>query len=194
MDDTPLTSTEIPSVAPASLRRRFLKGAGLSLPAVVTLHSGAARAAVSLGCGGNGNVSQTGYAILTVADHADDRLRAAVELYRLVQVKSGGNAANVPTDWEVNSSDPGSYFLGNGVWRKLDGSEVSGNELQALVALAATAPTSTTIRTGTTQYAIVHVNTSNGSVAAVGSPDPVANAIVTSWTGACLTSLYGVSL
>jgi len=191
MDETQITEPTSPPQA--TLRRRFLKGTGLALPAVVTLHSGAARAAVSLGCGGNGNVSQTGYAILTAQDHADDRLRAAVELYRMVQVKSGGNAANVPADWEVNTSDPGSYFLGNSVWRKLDGSEVNGNELQALVALAATAPTSTTIRTGTTQYAIVHVNTSNGSVAAVGSPDPVANAIVTSWTGACMASLYGVS-
>lgn len=176
-----------------NLRRRFLRGTGLVLPAVVTLHSGGARAAVSLGCGGNGNVSQTGYAILTTQDHADDRLRAAVELYRKVQVKSGGNAANVPADWEVNTSDPGSYFQGNGVWRNLDGTEVTGNELQALVALAATPPTSTTIRTGTTRYAIVHVNTSSGSVAAIGSPDPVANAIVTSWTGACMASLYGVS-
>jgi len=191
MDET--QATEPTSLPHGTLRRRFLKGTGWALPAVVTLHSGAARAAVSLGCGGNGNVSQTGYAILTTQDHADDRLRAAVELYRKVQVKSGGNAANVPADWEVNTSDPGSYFLGNSVWRKLDGSEVTGNELQALVALAATAPTSTTIRTGTTRYAIVHVNTSNGSVAAIGSPDPVANAIVTSWTGACMASLYGVS-
>lgn len=191
MDETP--ATEANRLPEGTLRRRFLKGTGLALPAVVTLHSGAARAAVSLGCGGNGNVSQTGYAILTTQDHADDRLRAAVELYRKVQVKSGGNAANVPADWEVNTSDPGSYFQGNGVWRKLDGSEVTGNELQALVALAATAPTSTTIRTGTTRYAIVHVNTSNGSVAAIGSPDPIANAIVTSWTGACMASLYGVS-
>lgn len=191
MDDTPATAAN--RLPEGTLRRRFLKGTGLALPAVVTLHSGAARAAVSLGCGGNGNVSQTGYAILTTQDHADDRLRAAVELYRKVQVKSGGNAANVPADWEVNTSDPGSYFQGNGVWRNLDGSEVTGNELQALVALAATAPTSTTIRTGTTRYAIVHVNTSNGSVAAIGSPDPIANAIVTSWTGACMASLYGVS-
>lgn len=191
MDDTPATAAN--RLPEGTLRRRFLKGTGLALPAVVTLHSGAARAAVSLGCGGNGNVSQTGYAILTTQDHADDRLRAAVELYRKVQVKSGGNAASVPADWEVNTSDPGSYFQGNGVWRNLDGSEVTGNELQALVALAATAPTSTTIRTGTTRYAIVHVNTSNGSVAAIGSPDPIANAIVTSWTGACMASLYGVS-
>jgi len=178
--------------APLADRRRFLRGTSLALPAVVTLHSGTARAATSLGCGGQGNVAQNGFAVLTDSDHEDERLRAAVELYRLVQLKDGGTPANT-SDWEIVSGDPGSYFQGQdgdtSVWRRLDGTLVDGYELAALEALKNEA----SIMTGTTKYAIVQVSTADGTVTAIGSPDVQVGSIVTSFTGACMASLYGIS-
>jgi len=188
----PATEAAHQASPPLIERRRFLRGTSLALPAVVSLHSGTARAATSLGCGGEGNVAQDGFAVLTDIDHEDERLRAAVELYRLVQLKAGGTSTNT-ADWEIVAGDPGSYFLGQDggspVWRRLDGSLVDGDELAALEALKNEAA----IKTGTTKYAIVHVSTADGSVTAIGSPDVQLGSIVTSFTGACMASLYGVS-
>ena len=188
----PATEAAHQASPPLIERRRFLRGTSLALPAVVSLHSGTARAATSLGCGGEGNVAQDGFAVLTDIDHEDERLRAAVELYRLVQLKANGTSTNT-ADWEIVAGDPGSYFLGQDggspVWRRLDGSLVDGDELAALEALKNEAA----IKTGTTKYAIVHVSTADGSVTAIGSPDVQLGSIVTSFTGACMASLYGVS-
>lgn len=173
-------------------RRRFLRGTSLALPAVVTLHSGTARAATSIGCGGEGNVAQDGYDILTDVDHEDERLRAAVELYRLVQLKADGTSTNT-ADWEIVGGDTGAYFLGQDggtpAWRRLDGSLVEGDELAALEALKNEAA----IKTGTIKYAIVHVSTADGTVTAIGSAEAQLGSIVTSFTGACMASLYGVA-
>lgn len=191
-EQRPAAETAPQATAPLAERRRFLRGTSLALPAVVTLHSGTARAATSLGCGGEGNVAQDGYIVLTDLDHQDERLRASVELYRLVQLKSGGTSNN-PADWEIVTSDTGAYFLGEDggaqVWRRLDGSLVETDELAALQSLASDA----SIKTGTFKFAIVHVSTSDGTVTAVGAPDAQPGSIVTSFTGACMASLYGVS-
>jgi hypothetical protein len=181
-------------------RRRFLKGTTLALPAVVSLHSGTALAASSLGCGNfNGNTQS--YASVLVPSNnppSDNRLRVPVELYRLLSLKAG-KPANNPANWKVVVADTGAYFKGNNVWRKVaDGTAVTGNELAAVVAAAVTADNgnSNNMKTGTIKYAIVHVSTSSGAIVAVGSPvnTVVSGAIVTSWTGACLTSLYNVKL
>lgn len=191
-EHSPATEAAHQAPSPSAERRRFLRGTSLALPAVVSLHSGTARAATSIGCGGEGNVAQDGYDILTDVDHQDERLRAAVELYRLVQLKASGDSGN-PNDWEIVAGDPGSYFLGQDggtpVWRRLDGSLVEDDELAALEALKNEAA----IKTGTTKYAIVHVSTADGSVTAIGSAEAQLGSIVTSFTGACMASLYGVS-
>ena len=193
-------SVAAPTSPQGSTRRHFLKGTTLALPVVVTLHSGAALAATSLGCGDfNGNTQN--YASVLVPTNnppSDNRFRVPVELYKKLKLQS--DPSNVPSNWQVVTNDPGCYFKGNNVWRLVTtGAEVLGDELAAVVAAAFIADTggnSNNMKTGTINYAIAHVSTSSGAIVAVGSPvgSTLSNAIVTSWTGACLTSLYKIRL
>ena len=182
-----------------STRRHFLKGTTLALPAVVTLHSGTALAATSLGCGAfNGN-TQDYVKVLCDSNNPpeDNRFRVPVLLYRKL-TKSGGQ-------WGVaDKNGPGHYFNGKvgtiDNWRFVaDGTLVIEPEKDAVI-LAAIQDRSivdvASFNTKTTKYAIAHVATQGGAIVAVGTPvnTPVTSAIVTSWTGACLTSLYGARL
>ena len=187
-------SVTAPSSPQGSTRRHFLKGTTLALPAVVTLHSGTALAATSLGCGAfNGN-TQVYAKVLCDSNNPpeDNRFRVPVLLYRKL-TKSGGQ-------WGVaDKNGPGHYFNGKvgtiDNWRFVaDGTLVIGDELTAVINAANLDVKD--FKTTTTKYAIAHVATQGGAIVAVGTPvnTPVTSAIVTSWTGACLTSLYGARL
>ena len=191
-----------PTSPQGSTRRHFLKGTTLALPAVVTLHSGTALAATSLGCGAfNGN-TQVYAKVLCDSNNPpeDNRLRVPVVLYRkLVKTTIKGKVT-----WTVDENDSGLYFNGKvdatDNWRfVLDGTRVIGDELLAVIKAANLDPDIKKVsffKTTTTKYAIAHVATQGGAIVAVGTPvnTPVTSAIVTSWTGACLTSLYGARL
>ena len=186
-------SVTAPSSPQGSTRRHFLKGTTLALPAVVTLHSGTALAATSLGCGAfNGN-TQVYAKVLCESNNPpeDNRFRVPVLLYRkLTKIKG---------KWTVDKNDTGHYFNGKvgatDIWRFVaNGTLVGGDQLKAVIDAASLNVKD--FKTETIRYAIAHVATQGGAIVAVGTPiqTQVPNAIVTSWTGACLTSLYGAKL
>ncbi len=196
---------EMPTDATQQLntgRRNFIKSTSLALPAIVTLQSGTALAATSYGCGGNGNISQT-YAQVLVDGYppSDNRLRGKVTLCRALTYSKSKK------EWSVSTGNAGSYFLGKDstgdCWRYLDGKPVldgSKAEEKFLTAVKMAAMNDPRIKncasfkTTNVKYAIAHVSVSDGSVVAIGHPDPKnppMNAMCTSWTGACLASIYG---
>ena len=206
-------SVAAPSSPQGSTRRHFLKGTTLALPAVVTLHSGTALAATSLGCGGfNGNTQ--GYVkVLCDSNNPpeDNRFRVPVLLYRkLVKTTVTSRGKPNTVKWEVDKNNTGHYFKGKvgatDTWRfvvagplVVAGTPVTGDELDAVRKAAISHQDIINVQffaTTTKKYAIAHVATQSGAIVAVGTPttDKVMNAIVTSWTGACLTSLYGAKL
>lgn len=187
---------------PDASRRGFLKGTSLALPAVVSLHSGTALANTSLGCGGMGNLPQNYSKVCedSYSPPPDNRMRKPVKCYRKL-AKSG-------TTWSVVNTpagaEPAYYFEGvtpgqsGSCWRKVsDGTRITNTGELAALAKAKVGHNSignvAKFDCGVTKYAIVHVSTSNGQIVAVGEPcgTNVPGAIVTSWTGACMASLYG---
>ena len=214
-------SVAAPTSPQGSTRRHFLKGTTLALPAVVTLHSGTALAATSLGCGGMGNLPQTTKVLCDVNDSTGHKnyMREPVTLFRKITIGTTGN------NRKVTVKHPGaeSYFKGMGVWRHVGTSSGPAAgvpvdvalELEALNKLESnqvtvkngkpyvTLGTKTyevidfdQFKTSTTMLAVVHVSTSpqtGGLPVAVGAPlGSVHNAVVTSLTGACLASLYAL--
>jgi hypothetical protein len=188
--------------APNAARRGFLKGTSLALPAVVSLHSGTALANTSLGCGGMGNLPQNYSKVCedSYSPPPDNRMRKPVKCYRKL-TKSGSKWSVVN---EPAGTNPAYYFRGitPGVagkcWRKVsDGTRITNRG--ELAALTRARVGHSSIRNvanfdcGVTKYAIVHVSMHDGHIVAVGEPcgTTVPGAIVTSWTGACMASLYG---
>ena len=195
-----------PTNPQGSTRRHFLKGTTLALPAVVTLHSGTALAATSLGCGDfNGNM-QLYAKVLCDSNNPpeDNRFRVPVLLYRKLEKTTVTKKGKVTVTWNVVTGDLGHYFIGKigltDTWRLVaNGTPVTGDELAAVKKAAISHQDIKNVQffaTTTKKYAIAHVATQGGAIVAVGSPanTQIQNAIVTSWTGACLTSLYGAKL
>ena len=204
MDQAP-EHTNTLADAPAVLggltsRRKFLKGATLTLPAIVTLHNGTALAATSLGCGGMENMPQT-YANVLLDErgyHLTDNLfRVKVEICKALILSTAK-----PLTWGPDPSLTKGYFQdtfsGANVWRNLDGTLVvntpgvvdSNNrgKYDALVFGIHFQYTPSKFN-----FAIAHVSKTTGNILAVGTPlngAPPPNSVITSWTGACLTSIY----
>ncbi|MBI2799549.1 MAG: hypothetical protein HYX63_04590 [Gammaproteobacteria bacterium] len=205
MDQAPEhTAADAPAVLGGlASRRKFLKGASLTLPAIVTLHNGTALAATSLGCGGMENMPQT-YANVLLDEanyHVTDNLfRVRVEICKALKLST---AKDGNKSWGIDTDPTKGYFKdtfsGANIWRNLNGSLVvnapgvvdSGNhgELDALVlGLVPNKYTPSRFK-----FAIAHVSKRTGNILAVGTPvggAPPLDSVITSWTGACLTSIY----
>ena len=171
-------------------RRRFLKGTTLALPAVMTLHSVAARAtALSSGSQCANNVPQS--PCIPLRPQPDDYFREKVACYdKLVK--------NSRKQWVRNNV--ATYFQGinstnqQQCWRYCsDGSIVPTTEVPQINCLQnpmrkASASPATPINY---QHAIVHFSAVDGSVMAVGEPQTPVGCIMTSISMACLASLTG---
>jgi hypothetical protein len=191
-------------------RRRFLKGTTLALPAIVTLHSGTALANPSLGCGGQGNLTQLNVPV--VVPNKDTYMRESVTLFPQFTIDTANfkiRSLATPTPF---------FFKGLNVWRYVStGLEVTANEKTILSFLAPGTPPSiapptitaaTTIPLGTTPYkfrgpttgslftfpnqgnglALVNLN-NTGAVVSVGAPPIPQTTYITSLTMTCFTSL-----
>ena len=206
MDQAPEQTT---AGAPAVLgglasRRKFLKGASLTLPAIVTLHNGTALAATSLGCGGMENMPQT-YANVLLDEanyHVTDNLfRVRVEICKALKLNTTSH------NWEADTDQTKGYFQdtfsGTNIWRNLDGTlvvnkstMVDNNGRGELAALIAGVVPNNKYSPSRFKYAIAHVSKLSGNILAVGTPiggTPPLNTVITSWTGACLTSIYSTA-
>ena len=169
-------------------RRTFLKGTTLALPAVITLHSGAALANISVSqC----VTERANIAAPVISPNQDQLGRNLVNVYEKLQKKTGGG-------YEVN---PGVaqpfYFAGieNGVdvvryissgliVPTTEYGEVNGSGFPNWLMTPALPK----------QYAIVYYNTDKiggGTVVSVGSPTNPSptHASTVSAAGACITSL-----
>lgn len=211
MDHVP-EDTQMPSDASTVLggltsRRKFIKGASLVLPAVVTLHNGTALAATSIGCGGMGNIPQSYANVLTktYAPPPDNLFRVSVEIFSTLKLttQSTGKA------WLPDPTDANKFYFratgssDNGKWRRQDGTEVVNDGINfdqagdgELSALISKLP-SLKITPKQCRYAIAHISTSDGTLVAVGLPintPPPGGSIITSWTGACIASICGIKL
>jgi hypothetical protein len=215
IDSTPADATQ---AQPSAARRKFIKSTSLALPAVVTLQSGTALAASSSGCGAK--ISQS-YAAVLLDNYppGDNRMREEVLLCKKLTYKKVNGVFkwtienNASTAYFLGKKD------GAATWRyeatgepvvntgtdpdKLELDAIllmSGNLLGKIVTLSANkidAGAKAKFQTTTKRYAIVHVAVDGvlkGQRVAVGQPvgKIVPNAICTSWTGACLASIYGV--
>ena len=209
-----------PTKPQGSTRRHFLKGTTLALPVVVTLHSGAALAATSLGCGGMGNLPQTTKVLCDVNDSSGHKnyMREEVKLFRKVAITSGNNKTVT-----VVQNDAGSYFKGMGVWRHAGttGGPAAGvpvdvnlalyealNKLESNQVTAGTTPSTNSklyvtlsgvtyqvidfdkFKTSTTMLAVVHVSTSPQT----GGLPVAVGAPLNSVPNAVVTSLTGACL
>jgi hypothetical protein len=201
---------EAQTEAHGATRRRFLKGTTLALPAVVTLHTGTALANTSLGCGGQGNLTQLNVPVVVTTK--DAYMRESVTLFPQFTIDTPNlkiRSVAAPTPF---------FFKGLSVWRYVStGQEVSANEKIILNFLApgtppsiASAPVtnSTTITLGTQTYkfrgptssssftfanqgnglALVNLN-NTGTVVSVGAPPIPQTTYITSLSMACFTSL-----
>jgi hypothetical protein len=174
--------------ARTTARRRFLRGSSLALPAVMTLHSVSAQvqAATSAYC--RNDIDQS--AAQPVISGTDDYFRKSVNVYAKLVDDGSGNY--------VSDGQP-TYFLGSSgstdVWRMVaDGQPVPDPELP-LVNANINGARATTTDPGSpvaAANAIVHFDSTSGTVVSVGAPNGEnLNAMVTSLTGACLHSLWG---
>lgn len=174
--------------ARVAARRRFLKGTSLALPAVMTLHSVSAQAQARQSAYCANDIDQS--AAQPVISGTDDYFRKSVNVYaKLIDDGSGNYVSN----------GEATYFLGSSgttdVWRKVaDGQPVPGAEIPFINANinGARAATSDPGSPVGTANAIVHFDSTSGTVISVGAPNGEnLNAMVTSLTGACLHSLWG---
>lgn len=186
-------------------RRRFLKGTTLALPAVVTLHSGAAQAATSIACS---NVPPPKYTKVCEDNYPcqDNCMRVKVKCYKKMEwKKKNGN-----WKWVISETDTTpKYFQGKdadgkSVWRYVaDGKCVPNNpptasngpcyELSGVQNCYA--DQKFYCGESKDKYAICHVSLQTGYIKAVGTPcedyDKIPGCIVTSWQGACIASIIG---
>ena len=97
-------------------RRGILKGTSLALPAIVTLHSGAALANSSAAA--NCTAALSSYPVCSVAPTNGTLLRIQTHCLRAIEVKSslpGGTSlstSNVTTYYQVSPNSGAAYFLG----------------------------------------------------------------------------------
>ena len=153
----------------------------MALPAVMTLHSGAAQAVTSITCGDKGIAAGATALHLIIPPTPDDGfMRSQVQLYD--QMVPGTDMYGNPTTLPSNVP---TYYSGikNGqpIWRLVtDGTELPGQ------------PSDLNQQPNLPQpfgFAVVHISADDGSIAAVGSPYNPSNSIVTSAAGACMASL-----
>jgi len=193
----------------ATSRRKFLKGTSVALPAVMTLHSGTALAATSLGCGGQGNLAQNAPVLVDPATNPHDPyMRKLVGLYPKIELK------RVSGEWRLivaTDKIPYYFFHQDGYpWRHVGPEPTSGSEIadagirEALGRLknGVASSTITLLATGKTYKivnkssfkklgdaaALVNLN-GNGDQIAVGAPPGTTGTYITSLTGACFHSL-----
>ncbi len=203
--------------APGATRRRFLKGTTLALPAVVTLHAGAALANSSLGCGGQGNLTQ--FNVPVVVTTQDTYMRESVTLFPQFTIDT--------TKFKIRAvANPTPFFFkGLSVWRYVsDGLDVTADQRTILDFLTnstgsnppSTPPPSITSQTKiklsdsknyyfagpspstvSSDFSFVNkgnglalVNLNNtGTVVSVGAPPIPQTTYITSLSMACFTSL-----
>ena len=171
-------------------RRTFLKGTTLALPAVITLHSGAALANISVSqC----VTQRANIAALPVISPNQDQLgRNLVDVYEKLRKKTSGVGYEV--DPEVARPF---YFAGIenkvDVVRFMDGTIIPKSEEKFVNASRFPNYVAGSLRLPQ-QYAIVYYNTDKiggGTVVSVGSPTNPSpgHASTVSAAGACITSL-----
>ena len=196
-----------PESSAGGTRRKFLKGTALALPAVVTLHSGAALANSSIACS---NVKPPYYTKVLCDNYPDQDNchRVKRELYKKLDYKNTGTSKKPKWDWVISTTDTnGHYFegqdpLGKSCWRyAADGKCVPNtaqtstssphHELDAVKKYCI----SPAMKCGKQKYAICHVSLSTGYPVAIGTPcdeqNNVPGCVVTSWQGSCLASIIG---
>ena len=171
-------------------RRTFLKGTTLALPAVITLHSGAALANISVSqC----VAQRANIAALPVISPNQDQLgRNLVDVYEKLRKKTSGVGYEV--DPEVarpyyfagieNGADVVRYISSGLIVPTTEYGEVNGSGFPNWLMTPALPK----------QYAIVYYNTDKiggGTVVSVGSPTNPSptHASTVSAAGACITSL-----
>ena len=157
-------------------RRQFLKGTSLALPAVMTLHSGAAQAITSITCGAKALASGQSASCVITGD--DGFLRQTVITYN--GTKLNRKNQRVPLQPAVATYFAGQESVGGTLvpcYRDFHGNKVTDTTL-----------VDTTTTCGT-RRAIVHIDATNGGIRAVGASTPPSNCIVTSAAGLCMASL-----
>ena len=186
--DTSATDADQARIA---TRRRFLKGTSLALPAVMTLHSVAARAtALSSGTQCANNVPQS--PCVHIRSQPDDYFREKVACYDKLVYNSTRKI------WTRNNT--ATYFQGinctdqQACWRYVsNGSIVPSTEVPQIncatnISRKQSSSSATPVNH---QYAIVHFSAIDGCVMAVGEPQTPVGCIMTSISMACLNSLTG---
>ena len=196
------TEISVPTQGESSLpqaangRRRFLKGTTLALPAVMTLHSVAARATeiarTSLNCANN--VPQN--PCVHLRTQPDDYFRKKVACYdKLTKTWNSQKRKYVYT-----ASGQATYYQGirctdqATCWRYVSTGEiVPSSEYEYINCPTNTnaQPSPSTCTPTKYCYAIVHFSSADGSVMGVGEPTTPVGCMMTSLSGACLKSLWG---
>lgn len=188
IDSSPVTDTADARIA---TRRRFLKGTTLALPAVMTLHSVAARAtALSSGARCANNVPQS--PCVHIRPQPDDYFREKVACYDKLVYNSTRKT------WSRNGI--ATYFQGinctnqQACWRYVsNGTIVPATEIPQIncATNGQKKPSSSATTPINHQHAIVHFSAVDGCVMAVGEPQTPVGCIMTSISLACLNSLTG---
>ncbi|MGD9603066.1 MAG: hypothetical protein AB7O21_11945 [Gammaproteobacteria bacterium] len=213
--DNPPSQPSAPATRPADAattsRRLFLKGTAIAMPAVMSLHSGAVRAATSIGCGVEPPHFPHDRCVIGSFEH-DGYMREPVEMCKKL-VKATGRKCKTSS----NTDDHEYYFkdhyykdsVGKNVWRYGKGGsvglEVTGWELNAIRALESgltsfkdgttwytfSGVSMGTFKNGTTKNGVVHCSVyDGGKKKACGARcNTIPDCIVVSATGACLASL-----
>ncbi len=209
MNREPPPPSESEPSAIDTTRRKFLKGTTLALPAVVTLHSGAALANSSIACSNVKPPSYTKVLCDTYPDQ-DNCHRVKKELYKKLDFVDINKGTKKPPnwDWVISTTDTNGYYfegqdqLGNACWRYAADGKCVPNTLKTSTSsphheLDAVKKNciNTKMRTGKQKYAICHVSLSTGLPVAIGTPvaeqNTVTGCVVTSWQGSCLASIIG---